>query len=637
LSNLHTAGPPAAIDVPWRDGKHSRMGTSRTRVSPALRHARRGWRLQFLDAAGALALAERALQLAAEDGDLRARCWARLVRGLHLMRTASAAEASGELQAAQAAAIACGDRSAQILAEVGLARCEINTDRAQAALARLLPLRSEGLRLLRHLGRAMLLNGIAGCFSALGDSAEAFAYMYQALREARHVHRQGFDVVLYCNIAHELCQLGDYEEALRYLHEGLDRCDDLRNGRLRATLMVNRIVCLTDLDRARQALPDIERLLALPGTDGGAGVGYESLAIAALRGGAQSLGDELVERARSALGDRPVVDARYELAVAQAEQAAAHGDPARGAHLLASALPLPDTADGLSLRVRSLFLHTWSELLQRCGDAAAALEALRQAQQLQVARARLALRARSQASMLQTELLRLQRERDGLEARRRAAERARAQLAAINRQLSLRVEEVQRLQAALAEQAVRDFLTGLYNRRHLSEVLPSMLALAHRTGEPLAVVVIDLDHFKAVNDRHGHATGDRLLQGFGALVRRSLRRSDIACRYGGEEFCLLLPKTGAHAARRKVDALRRQWRELRFEVDGRLLTGNSFSAGIADSVTAEHSADALLKAADDCALDAKRRGRNQSVVFSAARLAAGGDRAPVAASAEGAR
>lgn len=616
------------------------MGTARTRASPALRHARHAWRLQYLDAARALALAERALQSAAQDGDLPAQCWARLVRGLHLMRTAPAAQASRELRAAQEAALACGDRGAQILAEVGLARCELNSDRAQAALARLLPLRSEGLRLLRHLGRAMLLNGIAGCFSALGDSAEAFAYMYQALREARHARRQGFDVVLYCNIAHELCQLGDCEEALRYLHEGLDRCDDLRNGRLRATLLVNRIVCLTDLDRARDAQPDIEQLLALPAADASGACGFESMAIAALRAGARPLGDQLLERARRALADEPPVDARHELLVAQAEQAAAHGDPVQGARLLAAALPLPATADGLSLRVRCLFLHTHSELLRRCGDDGAALEALRQGQQLHLERARLALRARSQAASLQTELLRLQRERDGLEVRRRAAERARAQLAAINRQLSQRVEEVQRLQAALAEQAVRDFLTGLYNRRHLSEVLPSMLALANRNGEALAVVVIDLDHFKAVNDRYGHATGDRLLQAFGALVRRNLRRSDIACRYGGEEFCVLMPKTSAHAARRKTDALRRQWRELRFEVDGGVLTGNSFSAGIADSATAASTADALLKAADDCALDAKRRGRDQSVAFSAARHAGvAGDRAPVAtlATTDGAR
>jgi len=609
-----------------------RMASVPTRTSAALRHARRGWRLQYLDSARALALAERALALGESSGDRHAVAWARLVRGLHLMRGAPAAQAAVELQAALAVAIEAGDRGAQILAEVGLARCDLNADRPRQALARILPLRTEGLRALRDLGRTMLLNGIAGCFSALGDSAEAFAYMYQALREARHARHLGVDVVLYCNIAHELSQLGDCEEALRYLHEGLDRCDDLRNSRLRAVLMVNRVVCLTELDRVREALPDIERLLALPaGEDGcAAATGFESMAIAAFRAGEVALGDRLVERARRACADEPVVDVCFELAVAQAEQAAAHGDAARGAQVLDSALPLPPEGDGLSLRVRCLFLQTQADLRQRCDDASGALAALRQWQRLHVARARLALRARQQAATLQTELLRLQRERDGLEMRRRAAERAREQLAAINRQLSHQVEEVQRLKSALQEQAVKDFLTGLYNRRHLSEVMPSMLALARRAGEPLAMAIIDLDHFKTVNDRHGHAVGDRLLAEFGALMRRSLRRSDVACRYGGEEFCVLMPRTPAQVARRKIDALRRQWRAMRFEVDGAALDGRTFSAGVADSITVDGAPDRLLEAADDCALDAKRRGRNQTVVFSAARQAqVAGDGSPV--------
>jgi diguanylate cyclase (GGDEF)-like protein len=326
---------------------------------------------------------------------------------------------------------------------------------------------------------------------------------------------------------------------------------------------------------------------------------------------------------------QPVVDVRVELAVAHAEQARAGGDLDRAAAALAQVLPLAPDGDGLSLRVRCLFLQSHADLLQAKGDTTGALAALREWQAVHTARARLALRARNQSASLQTELLRLQRERDGIEARHRAAERARAQLATINQQLSQRVNEVQALKSELEAQAVRDFLTGLFNRRHLNDVLPSMLALSQRNGEPLAVAIIDLDHFKLVNDRHGHATGDRLLQSFGMLVRQGLRRSDVACRYGGEEFCVLMPRTDAHAARRKIDSLRRQWRDSRFEVEGGVVTGLTFSAGVADSLAAEGAPDKLLKAADDCALDAKRRGRNQSVVFSAARQdRLAGDKAP---------
>ncbi len=132
----------------------------------------------------------------------------------------------------------------------------------------------------------MLLNGIAGSYSALGDSAEAFAYMYQALRESSPARDHGFDAVLYRNLAHELYQLGDYDEALRYIAQGIERCAFLDNARLLAVLLVNRVICLTDLGRPREALPDIEQLLAAPADASGRGAhgaAFETMAIAALR------------------------------------------------------------------------------------------------------------------------------------------------------------------------------------------------------------------------------------------------------------------------------------------------------------------------------------------------------------------
>jgi two-component system, cell cycle response regulator len=221
--------------------------------------------------------------------------------------------------------------------------------------------------------------------------------------------------------------------------------------------------------------------------------------------------------------------------------------------------------------------------------------------------------------VLQTELLRLQHRIDENDARARHTERARAELAAINTQLSRKVDEVQALQAALREQAVLDPLTGLFNRRHLNDTLPTLFALGQREAQPLALVIIDLDHFKRINDLHGHAAGDRLLAAFGALLGDHGRRSDVACRYGGEEFCLLMPRTTADGARRKVQALLRRWRAMRFELDDEILEGLSFSAGVADTALAGASPDALLKAADDELLAAKRDGRNRVGVAAARR------------------
>ncbi|HXF47199.1 MAG TPA: diguanylate cyclase, partial [Burkholderiaceae bacterium] len=467
-----------------------------------------------------------------------------------------------------------------------------------------------GLALLRQEERGMLLNVIAGGYSALGASDDAFAYMYQALRESSATRNHGFDVVLYNNLAHELMQLGDYHEALRYLEEGIERCARLNNPYLLRTLLANRVACLTDLGRPRAAVPDLHRLLELPTEVRGAQL--ETMAIAALRAGETALGAELVERGNAMLAADAGADERTEMTVAVADLLRAQGRVAAAAARQEAALPLP--AEGLSLRVRCLFFQTLADCHEALGDSARALAHLRTWQRLHLERAQLASQAHYQAASLQTELLRLQHERDEIEARRRSTERARVELEAINRALAEKIAEVQSLQAALKEQAVRDFLTGLFNRRHLNDVLPAMFALARRDDLPLAVAIVDLDRFKEVNDRYGHAAGDRVLAAFGELLGKRLRKSDIACRYGGEEFCLLLPHTEAQAARGKIAALAKLWRTASFALEGATLSGQTFSAGIADSRLVPESAEALLKAADASVLQAKRLGRNRLVL-----------------------
>lgn len=101
--------------------------------------------------------------------------------------------------------------------------------------------------------------------------------------------------------------------------------------------------------------------------------------------------------------------------------------------------------------------------------------------------------------------------------------------------------KLQELQDSLREQAIHDPLTGLYNRLHLCEFLDRELALAERNGYPVALILADLGHFKAINDTYGHVAGDEVLQKFGALIKKHCRASDICCRYGGEEFLLVLP------------------------------------------------------------------------------------------------
>ena len=182
------------------------------------------------------------------------------------------------------------------------------------------------------------------------------------------------------------------------------------------------------------------------------------------------------------------------------------------------------------------------------------------------------------------------------------------------RSLSARESELHQANAAQAqwrEQALRDPLTGLLNRRALEEHHAERARLAAADGGALSLVLLDLDHFKRVNDTHGHATGDAVLRDFAATLRQGLRADDALFRIGGEEFALLIPGTGPEAAVRRVDALRERVSATRL---GGLPDTVTFSAGVSGLGPQAGSLDALLQAADQALYRAKRDGRNRTVM-----------------------
>ncbi|HEX7639501.1 MAG TPA: GGDEF domain-containing protein, partial [Burkholderiaceae bacterium] len=161
------------------------------------------------------------------------------------------------------------------------------------------------------------------------------------------------------------------------------------------------------------------------------------------------------------------------------------------------------------------------------------------------------------------------------------------------------------LQRKLFEQATTDPLTGALNRRQLVATLADAIEMARRSERPVSLVAFDLDHFKRINDRHGHAAGDEVLQRVVALVRERARRLDRLFRMGGEEFALLLPNTGVADAMRVAEVLR-----LRIAEAGWLGPGEvTISAGVAQ-LHRKHGVDSWLKAADDALYRAKADGRN---------------------------
>jgi diguanylate cyclase (GGDEF)-like protein/PAS domain S-box-containing protein len=175
--------------------------------------------------------------------------------------------------------------------------------------------------------------------------------------------------------------------------------------------------------------------------------------------------------------------------------------------------------------------------------------------------------------------------------------------------------EVQALQEKLREQATHDALTGLYNRRYLEESLSRELILAGRHGHPVSVIMGDIDHFKAVNDRYGHLGGDEVLRTFGDLLKRHVRGSDIYCRYGGEEFLLVLPRMSIEDAVERAEQLCRAVAAAPVSY-GESTLGITASFGVAAFPRDGRTGDELIAAADGALYTAKATGRNRVSVCS---------------------
>ena len=170
--------------------------------------------------------------------------------------------------------------------------------------------------------------------------------------------------------------------------------------------------------------------------------------------------------------------------------------------------------------------------------------------------------------------------------------------------------EARKISEQFQEMARRDALTGLFNRRHIDDTLAAMVAAAHRSREPLSLAIIDLDHFKRINDTLSHAVGDQVLRQLGALLGDFARDTECPARLGGEEFVLLLPGADAEAARQRCEDLAEMVRT----TDWRPLTGDlpvTASIGVATHVDGPISSAALLAAADGWLYAAKRGGRDR--------------------------
>jgi diguanylate cyclase (GGDEF)-like protein len=166
------------------------------------------------------------------------------------------------------------------------------------------------------------------------------------------------------------------------------------------------------------------------------------------------------------------------------------------------------------------------------------------------------------------------------------------------------------LREILCHQALRDSLTGLYNRRFLQEALDLELRRAERRCLPVAFVMLDVDGFKKINDAYGHAAGDSVLQALAILLQSKIRASDVLCRYGGDEFCIVMPETSLKDATMRAGECRSAVKLLSIEWEGKILAGITISLGVAAFPSCPTS-DALLREADSALYSAKNSGCDQ--------------------------
>jgi diguanylate cyclase (GGDEF)-like protein len=201
--------------------------------------------------------------------------------------------------------------------------------------------------------------------------------------------------------------------------------------------------------------------------------------------------------------------------------------------------------------------------------------------------------------------------RDDQDRAPRSSDEAERRLAAVlAKQVALSLWNL-KLRESLRTQSICDPLTGLFNRRYMEESLEREFRRAKRSKGSVAIVMVDLDHFKKFNDTFGHQAGDMLLCALGELLKKNTRGQDIACRYGGEEFALVLTDTTLDGAFKRAEILRQQVKLLSVEYDGQLLGAVSVSMGVALFPDHGPTMSDVLRAADQALYAAKREGRDR--------------------------
>lgn len=539
--------------------------------------AHRAWEIQHARPAEAETLARQALENAQADGDELATGWAQLTLSYLRLRLEDYAQARDGLVMAAEVFGRLNEARGHLLASNGLARLAMLEGDLEGALATFRANLREDGGTLSPLDRFYTLNGVAGCFAALGDPPQAVAHLFEALETLRSIDAKPQLAALLSNLGSMLVAVGDLDEARRVLEEAAQLAKGLQHPRLALEISANLAECLVHLGHPKDALPLARRLMRDPEAQTLAsreGNVYTAAALVFLASGRAADADDALARAEALAEKHSSPDARVWTLYLKGLGHALRGE--RGQAIARLAEAQQQCTDLTPHRLRGFILEKRSSILAEASRYQEALELHRAYFAVYEQRLGFAARARYLALQLRQELHHLRLERD-----------------------------------LAREEARRDPLTGLNNRRHLDAVLDELLALFSRTRQPLTLALLDLDHFKIINDTHGHAFGDEVLRTVARLLVQGLRAQDLVCRIGGEEFCLVFANATPADARHRLENLLQTLRATNIRLEDSEAKGLSFSAGLAAFPEDGRLPMALIAAADRALYLAKYEGRGR--------------------------
>ena len=585
------------------------------------------WAQHFREPESAYARARAFVDDPAHD-DPQLRAWSGLTLAYHhLYFTGRPVEAREWITAARKSFEALDDRRGLLLAEIAAARLAIVEGSAHAARERLLALHAEAQQVLPPEDRFWLLNAIGAAHYFTDELDAAIRYLYEALEALRVAPPSPQHPTVMSNLAAALVTVGDYAPARELAEAALVELARFDNPQVVMFARSNLADALTGIGDHDRALATVEQMLSGAPVTARPAAQNHYLAIAAevyARHGRIADAAGCADTARAIYADYPggfnEVHSRWADAVVADAQGPAEAE-----------ITKLDAAADAARRCKFLPIEckAWDRLAQRQaerGNFESAYACTRELLRAQTQRLSHRASAKYYLLRVEHELSHARAERDRALAQRVEAERVNRELERLNSDLQHKMIQVEALQAQLEVEAVHDPLTQLFNRRYLDSVTPGLIGAALRRGSPLALALVDLDHFKEVNDRHGHPAGDLVLTEIGRVLPMSLRPADVVCRYGGEEFCIVLPDANGEGAAKALASLAARLRDLRVPWNGQLLGGFTFSAGIAVLGGDGTTMPQLLQAADRALYKAKDAGRDCILI-----AAANPDGSPVAA------